>query len=176
MSLFFIAVLPDDEIQAEVTSFKQTAAERFDSARALTSPPHITLIPPFRWKAERLPALLDSLKEFDFSEAPFELELNGFDVFEPRVIFVAPSPNEVLNNLQQELKNKLKEEIELSYRDHFGFHPHMTIAFKDLTESNFAKAWAWFKQVEYKRYFIVDSISLLQHNGQRWIVHSTYSL
>ncbi len=60
-SLFFIAVLPPKEIQAEVTRFKEYAAGHFHSSRALRSPPHITLISPFQWPEERAEEMMQAL-------------------------------------------------------------------------------------------------------------------
>ena len=55
--LFFIAVLPDEAIQAEVARFKHYAARHFKSSRALRSPAHITLFSPFRWPPDKLAQL-----------------------------------------------------------------------------------------------------------------------
>ena len=47
-SRFFIAILPPETIQREITDFKEEIARDFKSSHALKSPPHITLLMPFR--------------------------------------------------------------------------------------------------------------------------------
>ena len=174
--LFFIAIIPNAEICAEVTQFKEYAAQHFNSSRALTSPPHITLIPPFRWEPKQTQYLEEVLKGFVHSQPSFYLGLENFDCFAPRVIFVKPKESKALATLQQVLKSTLEKQLNLSYRDHHGFHPHMTIAFKDLKAAIFPKAWAHYEQVEYIRYFKVEQLSLLQHNGERWLTRSNFPL
>jgi len=50
--LYFFAVVPPEEIQSSVTDIKQDFKERFNASHALKSPPHITLIPPFKYDLE----------------------------------------------------------------------------------------------------------------------------
>lgn len=173
--LLFVAVIPAEEIREEVTAFKQYALERFDSGRALRSPAHITLIPPFRWSPDRLPALKNSLEQFSHHCAPFYLTLDGFDCFRPRVIFVNVAPSEELNRLQSALEQHLVTECSLKNERNHGFHPHMTVAFKDLRRSVFPAAWQYFSQQAYLRGFEVDRYFLLRHSGRRWEVYHTFA-
>lgn len=175
-SLYYLAILPNSEISDEITAFKQYAAQHFDSKRALNSPPHITLIPPFRWPEGRVRSIENTLKTFVKQNSIFELQLKSFEAFPPRVIFVQPENHPQLMKMQADLKNTLKEQNELTYKDIFGFHPHITVAFKDLKEDIFPIAWDYFKQLEYFRTFIVDNITLLKHNGKVWEIYQTYSL
>jgi 2'-5' RNA ligase len=147
--LWFIAILPPPEIQDEVTAFKLQAKERFKSKHALKSPPHITLIPPFRMAEAELEPMKSFLSRFSAARHPFELELSGFDCFAPRVIFVDISSSETLADLQSQLKQDLKATLDLELRMRPDFHPHMTIAFKDLKRSKFEEAWTFFKQQIY---------------------------
>ena len=57
-ALYYIALLPPENIRQEVTALKEHAAEAFHSSKALNSPPHITLIPPFRIEISREAELL----------------------------------------------------------------------------------------------------------------------
>jgi 2'-5' RNA ligase len=173
--LWFIAVLPPPEIQEEVTAFKLQAKERFKSKHALKSPPHLTLIPPFRMQEAKLDRLHSFLTEFAASRHSFELELSGFDCFAPRVIFVDIAPSEALNDLQAHLKRELLASFELELRMRSGFHPHMTIAFKDLSRSKFEEAWSFFNRQTYERPFIVNAVFLLKYEDRRWKIHQQFS-
>ena len=97
--LFFIAILPDTEIQAEITAFKQTCADKFNARHAFKSPPHITLQMPFRWPLENVNTLENELADFAEHQIPFSIELKNFNCFAPRVLYVcllytSPSPRD----------------------------------------------------------------------------------
>ena len=168
--LFFIALLPDEVIQKEVTQFKEYAAKHFRSSRALRSPPHITLIPPFKWPAERAGELYAVLEPFASEENPFQLGLGNFNCFPPRVIFVDVEKKAELHGLQNRLEAYLEVRLDLKNKSHHAYHPHMTVAFKDLHRRVFPEAWAYFSKLKYKRAFLVNALVLMQHNGTRWEV------
>lgn len=175
-SLYYLAILPNSKISTEITAFKQYATVHFNTNRALRSPPHITLIPPFRWPEGQIYAIANTLKSFAKQKHIFELPLKDFEAFLPRVIFIQPEKHPQLIQLQSDLKISLEEQNNLIYQDIFGFHPHITVAFKDLKEDIFPIAWKYFKQLSYFRTFTVDNITLLKHNGKVWEIFQAYSL
>ena len=168
--LYFIALLPDQAIRDEVTAFKQTARERFGSGHALRSPPHVTLIPPFR--SEQTDFTL--LQPFAQAQPPFAVRLRNFDRFDSRVIFVHVEPEPSLSACQTRLVTFC--------RDHFGirldarpFHPHMTVAFRDLERSVFGEAWSYFSEQSYERSFRADAVTLLRHTEHGWAIDQTFT-
>lgn len=175
--LLFIAIVPDAQIQRDVTEFKEYLAEHFGASHALKSPPHITLFPPFNWPQDRVEALREMLLDFAAEEACFEIALKNFNAFAPRVIYVDVMPNESLQKLQQKLENQLEIIFDFKNdRGHHDFNPHMTIAHKDLKKWLFAEAWKYFSSQHYTRIFQVKSIALLQHNGRRWDIYEEFQL
>jgi len=167
--LYFIALVPDPLICAEVKAFKTYAQEHFNSGRALRSPAHITLEPPFKWESSQINQLKDTLETWASKQDNFSVSLEGFEAFPPRVIFVDIIKNKELFNLQQSLKQTLRSQLDfVSDRPELPFHPHMTIAYKDLRKEVFVQAWAHFSTQEYQRIFTVKNICLLQHNGRVW--------
>lgn len=174
--LFFIAILPPFEIQEEVTAFKKYAAEHFDSKHALRSPPHITLIPPFRWDTAQQSQLIQFLSAYSFAPSSFDLKLKNFDCFAPRVIFVDLEPEPTLSEMQAHLASAIQSELGITHRGPFGFHPHMTIAFRDLSTSIFPKAWKHFSAQSYQRSFRVDGLVLLQHSPHGWQITQSFPL
>ncbi len=174
--LYFIALIPPEAIAQEVQAFKLLAAEKFHTRRALRSPAHITLFPPFRLRpAEDLERLTLTLKAFAARQKTFLVGLHGFAAFRPRVIYVDIVPNDRLTELQTTLEEILAESMELENPSAHGFHPHMTIAFKDLTRSRFPEAWAYFSQQNYYRSFTVDTLYLLQHEPAGWKVSGQFA-
>lgn len=168
--LFFIALLPPPAIREEVLAFKEYAAAHFGSSRALRSPAHITLFPPFQLPMSKVGALERELQHFSADRVSFSLALDGFSNFPPRVIFVNVPPNQELSDLQEALQAHLENQLGLTYPGTYGFHPHMTVAFKDLRKSQYQPAWEYFQPITYQREFEVDAVTLLVHDGKYWQV------
>ena len=55
-------------------------------------------------------------------------------------------------------------------RDNRSFHPHVTIATRDLHKKAFYEAWEIFKKETYKASCRIKGISLLKHNEKNWDV------
>lgn len=170
MNLYFIALLPDQEIQNEVTEFKQAAQERFGTSQALRSPAHITLIPPFRTDRTDFSNLLTVAA----GQQPFTVQLRNFDRFGSRVIFVDVAPEPTLLDYQKVLADFCARHLDI-VPDSRPFHPHMTVAFKDLKRSVFPEAWDYFSAKSYERTFLARGVTLLIHTGQCWQVDKTFA-
>jgi 2'-5' RNA ligase len=169
-NLYFIAIIPPEPIYGEALALKQNFKDQYNSKAALNSPPHITLHMPFKWRESKETRLLDGLEEFSAKQNSFEIRLNNFSAFEPRVIFVDVIKDEKLELLQKQLKRFCKVELNLFNADYkeFAYHPHLTLAFRDLKKPEFYKAWEEFKEKKFEATFDVDSIALLKHDGKEW--------
>jgi len=168
MQLYFLALLPDPAIQQEVTAFKETARDRFGSGHALKSPPHITLVPPFR--LEKTPESGEALEVALRDAAPgpsFPVQLRDFDRFGQRVIFVHVQLSEALITSQRQAADAFYRHLGVKPETR-PFHPHLTVAFRDLDRKVFPEAWAYFSGISYQRTFTAERVTLLRHNGQRW--------
>lgn len=167
--LYFIAILPNQELQNEVTELKNYMAANYSSKSALSSPPHITLYPPFRENVEIEKKIINSLSDFTSKQKQFEIVMNGFGCFKPKTIFIKPEENSSLDLMHSELLQHLKASISLcDLQNEKPYHPHMTIATRDLKKSSFFKAWDEFRTKEFYRRFEVNSLALLKHNGKYW--------
>jgi 2'-5' RNA ligase len=174
-ALYFIAILPHQELHNEVTELKKYMAANFLSKASLSSPPHITLYPPFRENYENESNIINSLSDFAPKQTQFELIMNGFGCFKPKTIFIKPEENISLNQMQADLLLHLKSTINLSDpQNEKPYHPHMTIATRDLEKSIFFEAWSEFREKEFFRTFEVNCISLLKHNGKYWDILSEF--
>lgn len=168
--LFFIALLPPQDIQDNVTKIKEYFAEHYGSRHALKSPPHITLQPPFEWLADDLPQLEECLANFSLGRSPFSITLSGFAAFPPRVIYVNVVKAPELLAIHQDLSTCL--ETTLGILDPASktrsFTPHMTVAFRDLTRKNFQAAWREFEKRMLDFEFTPLQLTLLIHEGDQW--------
>ncbi len=165
--LYLIALVPDQELRERVRTLKEEMRERFGAAHALKSPAHLTLQMPFRYGGEE--HLLGCLKLFSKRETPFEVELDGYDCFEPRVVFIRIVDHQPIVGLHSRLKTVLEKDIPMKGRTVTKeIHPHMTIATRDLPEEAFYLAWPEYQQRGFRASFRVQSLFLLKHNGRHW--------
>ena len=167
---YFIAIIPPSPIYEEVEQLKKHFSDTYKSKAALNSPPHVTLHMPFEWKKEKEEMLCSQLKTFFETFPRFEVELFGFSCFAPKTIFISVVNNLQLENLEKELLRFCKKNLNLfnaRYKD-LPFHPHMTIAFRDLNKKTFAEAWGEFKDQKLDEKFDVLRVALLQHTGKSW--------
>ncbi len=173
-----MAILPPEPILSEVKAFKNDLAEKYGTRTALRSPAHITLYMPFHRREDEEAALSATLASFGAAYQAFDIHLDGFDCFEPRVLFIHPEENSSLQNIQSDLKTVLKEKLGIFNARfyHQTFHPHMTIANRDWEEAQFYQAWEEFKNKVYQRTFSAQTISLLRLGENRWEILQEFAL
>ncbi len=160
---YFIAIVLRGAAFEHSEGLKQQLFEKFNLKGALRSPSHITLHRPFEWKTAREQELITTLSSFKQPE-PFELQLNGFDRFGERVIYLAVEENPTLQQLHHDLTRFAVTNLQLFNErdDKRGFHPHVTIAFRDLRKKNFQPAWDFIKTGELRHQVTVSGFSLLR--------------
>lgn len=167
--LYFIAVLPNDEISTEVTDFKNYADTNFDSRHALRSPPHITVIPPFRAYYNEIEKISNTLADFSKNQANFNIDLSNFNKFGQSVIYIDVAENADLQALWKALS--LLMETDFKIVNKFSgrpFVPHMTVAFRDLDPKIFPNAWNHFSNIDYERTFETHDLVLLINEDKKW--------
>jgi len=174
LSLYFVAIIPPDNIQTELTHIKLHFKNKFDSQHALNSPPHITLFPPFWFNSDEESQLVQTLNKLCSTFDVFWQKLSGFGSFPPKVIYVGVKENNELSNIQAQLSLTFKDLLKSKTKQkgaHY-FSPHVTVAFRDLTIENFRKAWKSYKHKKIRFQFKVEKLGLLKHNGKKWeVIH-----
>lgn len=160
---YFIAIVIPDPLQQEIEKIKQQLFVDYGLKGALRSPAHITLHRPFEWKEEKEDVLIDKLSAFKFDKS-FELELKNYSWFEPRVIYADVLKNETLYQLHKEMSHYAKRELRLFNEtdDLRGFHPHATVAFRDLKKAQFYQLQSLFKEKTISGKFKYSGFSLLK--------------
>jgi 2'-5' RNA ligase len=178
ISKYFIAVVPPAPIHEQAWQWKEYFKIEFNSKAALNSPPHITLHMPFEWKTEKEVKLIDQLTIFSATQKPFELELKNFGSFPPRVIFINVVDNHALTQLQASLSRFCKTELNLFNANRLDqpYHPHLTVAFRDLKKTVFPKAWAFVKDLDFDAHFTCQELVLLKRNGKEWQEIKSFTL
>lgn len=172
-SMYYAAIVCPERVNEKILLFKNHMKAQFGCTVALKSPAHITLVAPFWFENDREKELSMALRSFWSEQEPFEINLDGFDHFNKRVLFVSVNRNPALKLLKEELEWHLVSvftgRIEKEDRP---FHPHVTIAGRDMQLSHFEKAWTFFSKKEFSEKFIADSVSLLKLVEGKWTVIS----
>lgn len=176
--LYFVAIVPPSPIYEEAFEQKVYFKTKYNSKASLNSPPHITLHMPFRWPEKNEDELISHLSTFAGENLSVLVQLNGFSSFPPRVIFINVEITAELERLQKNLQRYFKRQLNLfnaNYKE-LPFHPHLTLAFRDLKKPNYQKAWEEFVGKNYQAAFLADKIALLKHSGSVWEVFQQFDL
>ena len=175
---YFIAVIPPSPVYEESQALKEYFKATYGSKAALNSPPHITLHMPFLWNGDKESRLVAKIQEFARQSDPIKICLDNFSSFAPRVIFLNVTESDALAALQKRLHRFFKLELNIfnaNYKE-LPFHPHLTLAFRDLKKQAYQEAWDEFSKKEFKAEFMADRIALLKHDGKRWEVLQEFLL
>lgn len=168
-SLYFIALIPENPVQDEIMRFKNTAKINFRSSKSLNSPAHITIIPPFSFPENNQQQIENDLEMAVVNQSSFTLNIKGFGHFGNRVIFVNVMGNDIVTHLYSEVYKVFRLYLDEKNIKNERFHPHITVAFKDLMPEMFEEAWEYFSEKSYEREAVIDGITLLKHENKRWI-------
>lgn len=160
---YFLAIVIPPPLLGEIEALKQALHEQHGLNGALRSPAHITLHRPFEWREEKEEDLIEKISGFK-PLVSTNIVLKDFAFFEPRVIYVDVLPNEQLSQLHTELTTFAKRELKLfnEAEDLRGFHPHITIAFRDLKKPKFYELRSEFENKHLGGCFAYQGFSLLK--------------
>jgi 2'-5' RNA ligase len=165
---FFIAIImPPDVLQA-AEAIKNELRERYGLKGALRSPAHITLHRPFQWQESKQQQLVHALSEFNGFK-PFDITLNGFAFFPPRVVYIDVMPCPQLEELHSQLTKHARKQLQLlnEAEDMRGFHPHVTVAFRDVRKRIYPLLEEEFRSRSFRSTFTCNGVSLLKLRD-RW--------
>lgn len=168
--MYFAAIVLPEPVRSELLAIKEEFRDRFGCTVALKSPAHITLWPPMNLSAEAVQGMENALDKVSRAQLSFPIQLKNFDAFPPRVIFVAVEKNPLLENVQLRLSDAICEAVPAleQKRDRRPFHPHATVANRDLNKEDFEMAWQDFSRRAYAAQIEAKGITLLRHNGAAW--------
>lgn len=173
--MYFIAIVLPRLLNEKIMQYKNFMLEKFGCKVGLKSPAHITIVPPFWMEDEKEAALLTAVDSISKDVRPFEVVTDNFSVFKPRTIFVAIVPNERLNEVKILSDNFFKQRPNYKIKtDNRPFHPHITIATRDLHKKSFYEAWTIFESKVFKEEWMATGLSVLKHNKKNWdVVHTS---
>lgn len=176
MAKYFLAIVPPTQLFNEIEALKKEIAENYHIKGALLSPAHITLHMPFEFEEGKEQKLIGCLSDFSFDSC-FEINLTGYHCFEPRVVFINVEKTEELSMLQKQLVSHLKKNLNIfnQAEDMRGFHPHITIAYRDLKKPVFYQIWEKYQNKSFEKTFNCQSFWLLKKDKKQWKLLQEFS-
>ena len=172
--LYYIALLPDDKLSQLCLEYKQQAQNLFQAQATLRSPAHITLIPPFNADEPMINQIILILDHLATQQHELELQLNGWQHFGVRTIYLGFAANLTLSLLQAETKQQIGLLTKL--RPEAEFTPHISIVNRDLAEIDFNSAWEYFSSQSYPVLTKCTQLALLKHSPFGWQIHQCFNL
>lgn len=175
---YFIAIVPEGALQEKATDIKLVLKEKYNLKYALRSPAHVTLKMPFLWNEAKEERLFSALEPFFATQSSFDLSFQGIGKFSDRVIYIKVKKNGLLLELQKELalvcQRQLNQKQELS---DYAYHPHMTVAFKDVRRKCFADYLEAVKAIGFSGKMSVEKVALLKKlEGEPWKIIKSFPL
>jgi len=120
---------------------------------------------------EKEPALFQDVASLASGYSSFTIRTKDFSAFQPRTIFIDIEKTEWLNKLKDTVDAFFK--LNSFYKikiDSRPFHPHVTIATRDLFKKTFSEAWPIFEKETFKEEWDAGGLSVLRHNKKTWDV------
>ncbi len=175
MEMYFIAIVLPPALNEKVLKYKIMMKEKYGAAVALKSPAHITLLPPCWMDPAFEEPLRNDLDLLAAGTGPFEICTNDFSAFSHRTLFIATAASKPLELVKE--RTDVFFSTRRQYRlqpDTRPFHPHITIATRDLHKKDFLEAWSYIQSKTFRECWTADDISLLKHNKKNWdVVHTS---
>lgn len=174
-ALYFVAIVIPEPIASEVRVLQEYIAAHFESKAALRSPPHITLVPPFSAEESQIDHLSKTIRSLAGTmRSDVQIDLDGFGKFGKRVVFVHIKPNSALTDIAALTSEALRDNGFAIKEEHREYHPHVTVAFKDLKPVMFDQVWSYLSAMEMKHTFAAHSLALLSLQEGSWRIMKTF--
>ena len=175
MQMYFIAIVLPQHLNEKVLQYKQMMLDKYNCKVGLKSPAHITLVPPFWVEEDKEQPLINEIDALSSRLSSFLISTDDFSAFKPRTIFVAVAPNEHLEKVKSATDEVFRDNSQYNIKtDTRPFHPHITIATRDLFKKSFYEIWPWFAEKKFMEEWTADGISILRHNKKNWdVIHTS---
>lgn len=147
-SLYYIAIECPEDINNKVEVLKNYMENNYGCKAARKSPAHLTIVPPFRAEDELQGELMNFISAFSIGMVPFDIRLKDYGQFAERVLFIeVEQPNGPLFALEKECMSEFTDKFPgIIFGMKPEFHPHVTIATRDIPEGVVALARAFFEE------------------------------
>lgn len=140
--------------------------DRFGFKNGMQQGPHITVKPPF--EVQQISEYVEYLEVLCEKIEPLEIELEGFNSFGKKVIYMDVKNTEILSKIYETISSDLNIHVE---NEEMIFHG--TLAYNDIKEEDFDKAYKYLNEKFKPKFKVVAKkiglfYKLPEDNG--WII------
>ncbi|WP_410478579.1 2'-5' RNA ligase family protein [Pedobacter gandavensis] len=97
---------------------------------------------------------------------PFTQHLNNYLGFQnTKAVYISALKNRQIEDFYEKIKILTKAFSKDTYTT---LNPHLTIAYRDLSESLYLEIMSYYKKRSFKATFEVNHFRLLKHDGRHW--------
>ena len=169
--MYFVAIVLPTHLDEKVIRWKEWMQRHYNCKVGLKSPAHITLVPPFWMDQSEEQLLINAVASISKDLSSFVVSTNNFSAFKPRTIFIDLQKSVELEDAKKAVDIFFNREERFAAKvDARPFHPHITIATRDLFKKSFYEAWPLFEKEKFIEEWRVEGISVLRHNKKNWDV------
>ncbi|HLD18458.1 MAG TPA: 2'-5' RNA ligase family protein [Candidatus Nanoarchaeia archaeon] len=172
------AVLLGDESHNFARKIELELCNKFGLCWGLKQSPHITIKAPFNVK--NVDPFVRYLEDLARKTKPFEIQLEGFGYFEPRVIFLNVKQNTKLKTLHFSILKDMKKSFHIKPHALEGekIRFHCTLALQDVTKKKLRNAKEYLRQYHPRFRFKAKSLGVFLYLGKEagWIILSKVKL
>lgn len=177
--LYLLALLPPKDLSDEIHAIRVECAEKFGVQKALRPPVHITLYRPFHLEHSFEDNLIRMLDQETKGIPAFTQDLENFGTFKSQVVFIKALKSPELLRLREAIvsvirQNHLDKHLDKS-KDQ-PFHPHITIAYRDIPADLFPAIWGEYKNRQVNFSFTANHFTLLKHGNAKWSAVRNFKL
>lgn len=190
---YLIASLITGQAGDEVRLLATAIAKEFKFTHAVTDkiPPHFTLKAPFETDLDQVNEIDELLADFVAQQKSAPMRVAGFGHFGKRAVYLRIVPSDAAREIYQELIAQLKTIGGLSWGNHDGNQKqfHATLV-RPKSPQQFREIWQFISHPSQRggiqaldscfrrndNYFSFDNVTLLRHNGDKWVVDNKYCI
>ncbi len=159
---YLLVLNPHEELRNKIMQVKQHFFDAYQSATALYSKPHLTLVNfvQYEMMEERL---VNRLNTIAMGYYPIKVELKDYGSFPSHTIYINVTSKMPIQNLIKEIRTEAQRLMKLNddNKPHFIMEPHLTIARK-LLPWQYEKGWNEYSHKHFTGRFIADAMLLLK--------------
>ena len=107
---------------------------------------------------------------------PFQIEFTGYGCFKNSVIYMDMVVSSQIENLYREWRTALETgmpHLLKRYPDR-PYHPHLTLAHRDVSPEVFKLMWEYYKEREHKTSVTFRSFGILHQQPAKWVVEEEF--
>ena len=165
------AILLDDKSHNFARQIELELCHKFGLCWGLRQSPHITIKAPF--DTNKLEPFVEYLESLSKEIVPFNVELDGFNYFEPKVIFLDVKENPSLKKLHFRILEDMKKKFKIEFHEFEGKNIkfHSGLALSDVTEKKFKEAKKYLTKYKPKFKFKAKTLGIFYHLGEAgWVI------